>query len=276
MRYTFLILFSLSLSSLWGQPQLFSVAKFEQKVFDLYDDITTRDYPDDKKKELNDKMIALFAEELQNPESFTNPYDSLKFIGKVVSDDGRVRIYTWNYPLTHKTHNYGGFIQYKLKNKKIRTIPLTIKNEAYLPLNNKRIPSNDWYGALYYRIIPVKYKKENYYVLLGWAGNDAASQYKVIEILNFDEKGNATFGKLALKQKNRTYQRFVMEYSAEAKASLTYDDRKKRIIFDHLVPPEPVFTNVFSYYGPDFTYDAFVLKEGKWEFEGNVDVRNRE
>jgi len=276
------ILFSILLSSLWGQQislsslreQIF-VPENEQRIFDLFDDLKLNS-SDKERKELNDKIIEIFAEELQNPASFSNPYTALDFIGKIVSDDGKVRIYTWNYPLTYKTHNYGGFIQYKVNNKNIKTIPLTIRNEAYLPENNKRIPSNDWYGALYYRIIPVKLKKNTYYVLLGWAGNNAASSYKLIDILNFDEKLNATFGKMVLKQKNKIYQRFVLEYSAEAKVSLTYDDKIKKIVFDHLAPPDPVYTNVYSYYGPDFTYDAFGLQQGKWIFEENIDAKNKE
>jgi len=273
MKYIFPILFSLLFFPLFGQP--ISVSDNEKRIAALFDSLNVS-VSDEKKKELHDKITKLFTEELKNPASFSNPYSSLNFVGKIFSDDGKVKIYTWNYPLADKTHDYGGFIQYKLKNKTIKTIPLKIKNEAYLPLNNKQISSNDWYGALYYKIIPVKYKKENYYLLLGWAGNNAASEYKLIEILNFDEKGNATFGKPVLKQKNKLLQRFVLEYSAEAKISLTYDNQRKKIIFDHLVPPEAVYTNVYSHYGPDFTYDAFSLEKGKWDFEENVDVKNKE
>ncbi len=267
------ILFSLPLFSLSGQQIV--VSENEKRIADLFDSL--RVSPSDiEKKEINDKITKLFTEELQNPASFSNPYSSLNFVGKVLSDDGKVKIYTWNYPLTNKTYNYGGFIQYKTKNKTIKTIPLAIKTESYLPTSGKRILTNDWYGALYYKIIPVKYKKENYYVLLGWAGNNAASNYKLIEILNFDEKGNASFGKPVLKQKNKTLQRFILEYSADAKVSLAYDSKIRKIIFDHLVPPEPVYTNVYSYYGPDFTYDAFKLQKGKWNFEDNIDAKNKE
>jgi hypothetical protein len=258
---------------LLGQPA--SASDNEKRIAALFDSLRIS-VSDKEKKELNDRITKLFAEELKNPASFSNPYSSLNFVGKVFSDDGRVKIYTWNYPLSDKTHGYGGFIQYKLKNKTIKTIPLKIKNEAYLPLNNRRISPNDWYGALYYRVVPVRYKKENYYVLLGWAGNNAASEFKLIETLNFDERGNATLGKPALRHKNRLLQRFVLEYSANVKISLTYDSQRKKIIFDHLAPPELVYTNVRSHYGPDFTYNAFSLNKGKWNFEENIDVKNRE
>ena len=271
-RLFVLFLFLFFLFPLCGQQV--SVSNNEKQIAALFDSLNIS-VSDKEKKELHNKITKLFAEELKKPESFSNPYSSLNFVGKVFSDDGKVKIYTWNYPLSDKTHGYGGFIQYKTKNKTIKTIPLKIKNEAYLPLNNKRINPNEWYGALYYRVIPVKYRKDNYYVLLGWAGNNAVSEYKIIEVLNLNEQGNAFFGKLVFKQKNKTLQRFVLEYSAEAKISLTYDNKAKKIVFDHLVPPKPVYTNVFSYYGPDFTYDAFVLQKGKWNFEENVDAKNK-
>ena len=267
------LLFLLPLLPLMGQPA--SVSDNEKRISGLFDSLKVS-VSDGEKKELNNKIIKLFAEELQNPASFSNPYSLLNFVGKTFSDDGKVKIYTWNYPLSDKTHGYGGFIQYKMKNKTVKTIPLKVKNESYVPLNNKRISPNDWYGALYYRIIQVKYKKDNYYVLLGWAGNNAASEFKLIDILNFNERGNAFLGKLVLKHKNKILQRFVLEYSADAKISLTYNDSKKKIIFDHLAPSELVYTNVYSHYGPDFTYDAFFLEKGVWRFEENIDAKNKE
>lgn len=269
---TFLILFFFFyLFSLSGQQAV--IPEKEKQISELFDSLKIS-VDDEEKERINDKIIKLFSEELQNPESFSNSYSSLSFVGKIFSDDNKVKLYTWCYPLSDKTYGYGGFIQYKTK-KTTETIPLTIKNEAYLPLNNKRIPVTDWYGALYYKIVPVKHKKENYYVLLGWAGNNAVSDFKLIDVLNFDGK-NIYFGKPVFKQKHKTLQRFVLEYNADAMTSLSFDPKSKKIIFDHLVPPEPVYTNVYSYYGPDFTYDAFVLKKGIWFFEENVDAKNEE
>jgi len=273
-KILFMILFSFSLFPLCGQKTAFS--ENEQQISLLFDSLRVSNVDEDKKR-ISDAIAMLLAKELKSPGSFENQYASLNFMGKVFSDDNKVKIYTWNYPLDDKTYGYGGFIQYKPNNKTIKTIPLTVKTQAYLPATNKRISLNDWYGALYYKIISVTYKKENYYVLLGWAGNTAISDFKLIEILTVNESGNAYLGRLVFKQKNKIgQQRFVLEYSADAKVSLSYDPRMKKIIFDHLVPSEPVYANVYSYYGPDFTYDAFALEEGKWVFEEDIDVKNRE
>ena len=258
--------------------QIPAPSKNEQQVSLLFDSLRTSN-DDEEKKRISDAISKILAQEFQSQESFANPYTSWNYVGKVFSDDNKVKIYTWNYPLSDKTYGYGGFIQCKVNSRTIKTTPLTIKNRAYLPVTNKRIPANDWYGALYYKAIHIKHKKDNYYTLLGWAGNSAVSDFKVIEILNLSERGNASFGKMAFKfkQKGRKgEQRFILEYSSEAKISLSYDPQMKKIIFDHLVPSDPAYTDVYSYYGPDFTYDAFVLEEGKWFFEDDVDVKNRE
>jgi len=277
MKYIFALLFSFSLP-LFLLGQQVAVSENEMRIAVLFDSLKVSS-SDSEKKEINSRIIKLFTEELQDPASFAKPYSSLNFVGKISSDDGKVKIYTWNYPLSDKTHGYGGFIQYRIRSKTIKTIPLTIKTEAYVPFNTRRIlPNKDWYGALYYKIARVRYKKETYYLVLGWARANAASEFKVIEMLNFDDKGNATFGKGlgVLKYKHKTLQRFVLEYNADAKISLTYNEKTKRIVFDHLAPTEPVYTNVYSHYGPNFTYDSFVFQKGKWVFEGNVDVRNKD
>ena len=42
-----------------------------------------------------------------------------------------------------------------------------------------------WYGAQYYKIIPVYTDQNPYYVLLGWKGNTVKANKKVIEVLSF-------------------------------------------------------------------------------------------
>ncbi|MCB9017064.1 MAG: hypothetical protein WCQ55_06665 [Paludibacteraceae bacterium] len=265
-----ILLLTVNMVQMIGQET--NSGKRETIIAQLFDSI--RNSEDDSiKHTLNKKIEALFAEELEEAGSFLNTFDSLKYVGKITSDDKKVRIYTWSYPLSDKTYGYGGFVQRKISSKEYVITPLRTPQQAYLPPTNKRLNSSDWYGALYYKAIHVK--KGDYYVLLGWAGKDMASDFKIIESMEFDGKGKARFGKLIFKGKKQTAHRYILEYSAEAKVSLSYDESNKRIAFDHLVPTEPVYTDVFSYYGPDFTYDAFYLRKGKWYLEENIDIKNQ-
>lgn len=252
----------------FGQP---NIAEKEQAIALLFESLKSSE-DDSEKQTISQKIESELMEVLQSQESFSYAFDSLKYIGKVTSDDGKVRVYTWLYPLYDKTFGYGGLIQYKKNKKELVVTRLSMKRKARVPGAGQRIPAGDWYGALYYKAVHVS--KGNYYVLLGWGGNNAASTFKVIEPVDFDGKGKPNFGKTVIKPKGRTLHRFVLEYSSEAKVNLNYETKGKRIVFDHLVPSEPIYNKIYSYYGPDFTYDAFELKKGKWIMVENIDLKN--
>lgn len=218
------------------------------------------------------RVLNIFKDELSDPNSFSDPFDSLSYVGKVLSDDGKLRVYTWCFQLSDYTFEYGCAFQYKKSSKEVSVSAFTTNGKAFLPQMGRKYSQRDWYGALYYKVIRVK--KDDYYILLGWGGNNSASDFKVIEPIMVDSKGSVRFGKPVLKDNAKVYFRQVLEYSAEAKVSLTYDEQFKRVVFDHLVPMEPAYTNIRSYYGPDFTYDAYSLKKGKWIFESNIDAKN--
>ncbi len=245
----------------------------EERLVVLFDSLKSCD-TDSIKDQLNKEIQITLGEALKGNESFTYPFDKIPNLGKIYSDDKKVRIYTWSFPYTDRTHGYGGFIQTKSKDR-VTTTPLTLSREAYLPSQQGKIAANDWYGSLYYKVFPVKNRGGNYYIALGWSGYNAASDYKLIETLNIDGKGNVSFGKMVFEKKGKNDSRIVLEYSAEAKISLLYDESSKRIIFDHLAPIEPGYKDIHVYYGPDFTYDAYQLKKGTWHLEENIDARNK-
>ena len=55
---------------------------------------------------------------------------------------------------------------------------------------------------------------------------------------------------------------------------LRYVQVRQLIVFDHLAPRDPKVKTDFSFYGPDLTYDGYQLKNGKWNFVQNLDMRN--
>ena len=58
--------------------------------------------------------------------------------------------------------------------------------------------------------------------------------------------------------------------------SLKFNEKEDKIIFDHLSPIQANQKGLFEFYAPDFTYDAFVWKKGKWRLETNIDARNKD
>lgn len=269
-KKTFAMILLLALFPLRSACQTELVA-MEQTIALLFDSLKSTE-EDAVKASINQQIEKTMAELLQTQESFGYPFDSLKHVGKITSDDGKMRIYTWLYPLYDKTFGYGGIIQYRKNKKEMAVTRLATKRKPRVPGSGQRIPAGDWYGALYYKAVHVR--KGDYYILLGWGGNNAASSFKVIEPIDFDRKGKPNFGKTVIKPKGRTQHRFVLEYSSDAKVNLSYEERGKRIVFDHLVPSEPIYNKIYSYYGPDFTYDAFELQRGKWVMVENIDLKN--
>ena len=67
----------------------------------------------------------------------------------------------------------------------LRDAHRNIKNSEYKTLNNR-----NWYGALYYKIIPLKRGR---YTLLGWNGKNGITTQKVIETMSLSRK-SAKFG----------------------------------------------------------------------------------
>jgi hypothetical protein len=57
--------------------------------------------------------------------------------------------------------------------------------------------------------------------------------------------------------------------------SLRYEEDRKRIVFDHLSPPDASLKGQTQYYGPDLSYDAYYWKKGRWQLRENIDARNR-
>ena len=55
---------------------------------------------------------------------------------------------------------------------------------------------------------------------------------------------------------------------------LRYIPDKHLIVFDHLSPPDKKMNDQPETFGPDLSYDGYQLKNGKWAFVENLDMRN--
>lgn len=240
--------------------------------------------PTDKDRtDANGQFITILEKTLMIEHSFEYPFDSLKTIGRLVSPDNKFKIYNWNLPYNNGTYEYFGFIQvFNKKTNKTELYKLTDKSsEIENPFTE--ICSNDrWFGALYYKIILKKVKKQRYYTLLGWDGNDNFSTKKLIDVLYFNEQGEPQFGAPIFEAGNITAMRIIFEFSKEITMSLKYEkqfekhNRKRHwmIVFDHLAPKDTSLKGQFQHYGPDGSIDAFIWKKKKWKYIEDIDARN--
>lgn len=135
------------------------------------------------------------------------------------------------------------------------------------------LTTKSWYGALYTNIIQFRYKRKDYYALLGYKGADATTKTRVIDILGEDDGGLLTFGaNRVFIHPKQTYRRRIFQYSSRASMTMRYDERSEMIVMDHLEPSSRLMVGHPEYYGPDLSYDAYLLTDDGWKFQSDIQV----
>lgn len=278
---------------------LFSLAvvaqekRAEKSVLDLYTDtlkITCKKLysskNDSDKKKYNQQLVQTFERALNTNHSFDYTFDSLNDIAILIPPDKSFRLINWNVPYSDGTQEYFGFIQNKYvqvkkkglfkkeKTEIIQLYPLIDKSFEIKNPENAITDNKKWFGMLYYRIIPKKTKKQIYYTLLAWDGNDKLSQKKIIDVLTFDNGGLPHFGADIFNMPKKNPKRVIFEYAAACTMSLRYNSKKDSIVFDHLAPENPLLEGQCQYYCGDMSYDGFGFKRGKWNYGADLNVTN--
>lgn len=225
---------------------------------------------DASKEAWNAQFKKQLLQSLNEPTAFTYPFEKLKTVGKIDSPDRLVRIICWNVEQEDETQKYYAFVLKADERKGTHTvIELVDRSEILMARTDEVLDADNWYGALYYQIIPVEKSNKTYYTLLGWDGNNSSSNIKLIDVLYFS--GNsAKLGAPMFRDGDETKRRIYMEHSEKATMSLRWDTDNSRIIFDHLSPETPTMEGFREYYVPDFSYDAYVYKGTKWQLVEDV------
>ncbi len=204
-------------------------------------------------------------------------FDSLKKYKVLIqTPDKDVKVFTWDVEAEDGTHTFFGFVHaYIKKLKKFETYQLTDKSDGVRDPENAIVDNTNWFGAYYYQIIPVKYKKKKYFVLLGWDGNNRISNKRLIDVLYLSDKGFPKFGApIFYNEQMKLKKRIIFEFQAGLFMSLKYEESNDAILFDHLSPSNPNLIGEYSFYGPDFSYDMMKFKDGKWVYIKDVLPRN--
>ncbi|HAL83452.1 MAG TPA: hypothetical protein DCO83_15450 [Mucilaginibacter sp.] len=219
----------------------------------------------------NQAFIKTLVNALKIPNSFLFLFDSVKSVSIINSPDNRFRIISWPIVFDDGSYRFYGTVQMNTGGK-LLMFPLSDFSASIKSPEDTVNDNHKWFGAEYYRIIPV-YSPKLYYVLLGWKGNTIKSTKKVIEILSFkDDK--PVLGMPVFEGNGKTRKRVVFEYTRQASMLLRYVPEQDLIVFDHLTPPDPKLKEQRDTYGPDLTYDGYKLKNGRWVYIDNLDMRN--
>ena len=264
-RVILLVLVSLSLGV---NAQTYDIAQAETRLFTLLE--TLRNSTTDADKSTNNAAFKTELQEvLKHSESFEHPFSTLSSVGFINSSDKLVRIINWNVEQEDKSQRYFGFVQHYDKRDKILEVTELVEDVFGLAQPDDVVDASTWYGALYYKIIPVKKGNRTIYTVLGWDGNSTVSNIKLVDAM-YINGSSVKFGSPIFKVGKEIKKRLFYEHSEEVTMVLRYEDDRNRIMMDHLSPESPSLKGYYSFYVPDLSYDALKYEDSKWVLHEDV------
>lgn len=239
------------------------LAEKESELVVLLDQLRTAKKDADKNK-ANLEFKKVLEQTIQLEGAFEYPFARLKSLGSIKSPDNAFRLFNWNVERDDLTQMYYCYILwFDTRKKEYRLIELKDNSFMLPPKPTEILEADNWYGALYYKIIPKKKSGKTIYTVLGWDGNNGVSTMKVIDVLTFSGS-TVRLGSPIFKFPKETLKRVFFEFTNKTTMFLSYEEQYDRIIFDHLAPETPALTGLYSMYVPDLSHDAFVFEGEKW------------
>lgn len=227
-----------------------------------------------ERKDVNkDNAEALLISRLDHAQrTITGNLDGLPELTVCDSPDNSLRTVTYMIAYRDFTSRCGGWIA--MRNKRGDHIErLTDATSRIAQPDIAVLNAKSWYGALYTTIIQFRQDHKDYYALLGYKGSDATTKTRVIDVVSEGDNGNVAFGatKPFIHAKQR-YRRRIFKYSINASMTIRYDERAEMIVIDHLMPNSRIMTGRPEFYGPDLSYDAYLLTDDGWKFQSDIQV----
>lgn len=218
----------------------------------------------------NFTFVKTLVSALKTPHSYSYPFDSLDMVSILDSPDSNFRVFSWHVPLNDGSYLYYGAIQMNTPDGSLKLYPLLDKTyDINTPEETVTTPEN-WYGAQYYHIA----RLHDAYILLGWKGHTPYVTQKVIEVIQFTGNGIQLGKPVFDAEEKGKYTRAVYRYSRNASMYLDFDAKENRIVFDHLSPADPRQEGQYEQYGPDLTYDAWQLENGRLVLVEDIPLMN--
>ena len=228
-----------------------------------------------------DTFTMLLDEIISTEEAFNYPFDGVKNLSKLKSPDNNFRIYSWSVPLRNGSFAFYGRMVLR-DDKILKTITLTDNGVDIEKPEFQLLKADHWYGAVYYDIVKEKHKKTTYYTLLGYRPDNAGHHEKILEVISDENLENLRFGAKVFNtpivngiKYERPPFRLILRYNPRTVALLRYVQQDKRIIMDHLAPPDASMKKEWKVYGPDFTYDALNWDEGMWQLTEGISIEGQ-
>lgn len=264
---------ALAISGISSQAQDISDIRDSLKI--LFNRMQDRAWKREVVDSANNKIVPLLDEFLKLDNNYTERLTEIKTLSDLVSEDQKLRLVTWSLPPQNGIYQCFGFVVKRdPKENSVKVFKLQAQQSKNEKLSATAFKTDNWPSCVYYYIVLKKYKKKEYYTLLGWNGNDGITTIKSIDILTFSDKGEPVFGAPVFQLGKKKQYRMLFEYNPQAVMFLNYNHPNKLIVFDHLSPSDPTKKGQFQYYGPDMSVDALRFKKGMWLLKEDLDAKN--
>ncbi len=267
MKAVTIFLLCLITSSIFSQKDTL-IANREKRLA-IFLDTLRNAKTDVAKKNANQVFRNYLLETIQLNESYSYPFSKLSSVGSITSPDNEFRLFNWNVEMADESNRFYCFLVRKGKRKHKNKVIEFLEKPSISVNSQEVLNENNWYGALYYKIIPVEKGSKKLYTILGWRSNGTLSHAKLIDVLSIHGT-HVKFGDFVFKDKTEIKRRVCFEYSKKSLMNLKYESIYDRIIFDHLSPESPSMTGFFEYYVPDMSHDAYFFEEDKWVLKEDV------
>lgn len=250
-----------------GRQELQQLLAKEDTLKQYAEYLITDSLPEDRM--ISDSIFTkTLVRALRIPHSFLFAFDSVKGLSCRYAPDSSFRILTWNLQFDDYYCRQKGAIQRKTENGSLSLFPLRDVSEfTDYPEDSLRTASQ-WIGAIYYNIIKTRYQNKEYYTLFGFDPNNARSNIKWLEVLQFNSKGEPVFGGPFFSYEKDSLptapkHRLSLEFKKGARVLMDYIADLDMILIDHLISENNDPDNKYTYI-PDGDQEGFKWLNGKW------------
>jgi hypothetical protein len=231
---------------------------------------------DNERLRINDSIKLNVDKYAESIRVFRMRFTNLKYLGQITSPDSALKILTWNLVLKNEPGRYYCYLIRKMPPGKSNIIYRLERSYNDDPIRtDTTYLSSGWYGALYYDIRPYNTPAGKTWILLGINLSDPYTTKKIIDAISFGPGDDIILGRKWFSTGDKILYRHVLKYSSSAIISLRFASDTS-IVFDHLVPVPVESGDNRIHYGPDYSTDAFIFRDGLWNLSINVDARNEQ
>lgn len=234
---------------------------------------------DGVKDTLNNTFSTLLDSILHTADGPYLSFYQVKSLSVAQDKEKKVKAITWMISKNNgNEYRYFGYLIYRPDANKPPSVTRLQEDKT---LNREELEyikcdSTNWVGCIYYSIVTERYKKKDYFLLLGWAPQSVFTTLKMVEPLGFTPS-KVQLGLPLIKAGGKAKSRIVLEYNAQVTISLRFNEKEKMIVMDHLSSsdPRPEAKGMYQLYGPDLSYDGLKFERGMWMLQKDIDIRNK-